>query len=206
MLFVKPIILTQELKKHEKNSKPGMIEMGVCTFKKRKLSDHMLSDEEENKSDSGSDESEAFIKKYVPNEEKGLRKRKNEDNEDRRSSKYDPQEDPYSFNEDKKVDEIREMLIKATNVHKPSENHGAQEIWIHQLIETIEFVLGTISNTASYLRLWALSLAHSQLSAVFYDKILRSSIENANWASVFFLLPIFFSVNFFILVCMDAME
>jgi V-type H+-transporting ATPase subunit a len=77
---------------------------------------------------------------------------------------------------------------------------------VHQIIETIEFVLGSISNTASYLRLWALSLAHSQLSRVFFEKTVGGGIKTANILLLLMGFYFFFSVTLVVIMCMDSME
>merc|ERR1711971_1075947 len=80
------------------------------------------------------------------------------------------------------------------------------ELMIHQLIETIEFVLGMISNTASYLRLWALSLAHSELATVFWEKAMLSTLNMDSFIYCFFGFGVFAAVTFGVLLMMDVLE
>jgi len=89
--------------------------------------------------------------------------------------------------------------------HEGDEEHSFGEILIHQAIETIEFVLGMVSNTASYLRLWALSLAHSELATVFWEKAMLSTL-NMNWFAAFIGYGIFAGVTFGVLLMMDVLE
>ena len=70
------------------------------------------------------------------------------------------------------VDEEFELL----NPKQESFNLGNS--FVQQLIEVFEYILGTVSNTASYLRLWALSLAHLQLSEVFFSMTLGPAIHS----------------------------
>ena len=69
--------------------------------------------------------------------------------------------------------EEQEHMIPKNEMSKPS----LSDIFVNQIIESIEFILGTVSNTASYLRLWALSLAHSQLSKVFFERTLGYGLK-----------------------------
>jgi V-type H+-transporting ATPase subunit a len=77
---------------------------------------------------------------------------------------------------------------------------------IHNAIHTIEFVLGCVSNTASYLRLWALSLAHAQLSKVFWEKMIEQyGIENGPFFA-FVGFAVWCGATFAVLLAMDVLE
>jgi len=141
-------------------------------------------------------------------------------------SQYDEEYDPLNNDDDDDDDELNDngegeassssssmnpMIVEEFMPRRQKEERPFADLIVDQIIHTIEFTLNCISNTASYLRLWALSLAHSQLSSILFDKIFVMGFSNGIPKpllpiTIFITFAIWFFLTIFIMCAMEGMS
>ncbi|KAF9187157.1 H(+)-transporting V0 sector ATPase subunit a [Haplosporangium sp. Z 767] len=134
---------------------------------------------------------------------------KHEHSKTRAMGYHQPSEHHVRISTDSNHSDAAGGAVVADDDVEDEEEFEFSEELIHQVIHTIDFCLGCISNTASYLRLWALSLAHAQLSEVLWTMTfgLAWSYTGALGAVMTVIMfALWFSLTLFILVGMEGLS
>ncbi|XP_075850686.1 V-type proton ATPase 116 kDa subunit a 1 isoform X3 [Microcebus murinus] len=113
--------------------------------------------------------------------------------------------------EDAEIIQHDQLSTHSEDAEEPSEDavFDFGDTMVHQAIHTIEYCLGCISNTASYLRLWALSLAHAQLSEVLWTMVIHIGLSVKSLAgglALFFIFTAFATLTVAILLIMEGLS
>ncbi|KAL9644879.1 hypothetical protein ABK040_005359 [Willaertia magna] len=142
----------------------------------------------------------------------------------KQKKKFRPINDAEAVNSSEEGDDQHVAILEGEVDYHHAGGQGHEEmepfseLFIKQLIHTIEYVLGCVSNTASYLRLWALSLAHAQLSEVFWSMTIGlvlnflgtyPAIENAvthSGIGLFLVFSIWFCATLGVLLIMESLS
>uniref|UniRef100_A0A2I3HN92 V-type proton ATPase subunit a n=1 Tax=Nomascus leucogenys TaxID=61853 RepID=A0A2I3HN92_NOMLE len=111
--------------------------------------------------------------------------------------------------EDAEIIQHDQLSTHSEDADEPTEDEVFDfgDTMVHQAIHTIEYCLGCISNTASYLRLWALSLAHAQLSEVLWTMVIHIGLSVKSLAGglvLFFFFTAFATLTVAILLIMEV--